>query len=112
MAKPKSGAKRSKGMPFRTGMVALCDYASKGERNKHTLVNVYSGDVIVGSFPAQLHFGFYAEIFPEGDAAGPVTISVIYGPEKLGEFTVEFADHVPGRPAVILMQALGRFMLM
>jgi hypothetical protein len=43
------------------GNVLLCDYASRGERNKHTLVNIYSGDIVMDQLPGNLHLGLYAE---------------------------------------------------
>lgn len=41
--------------------VLLSEYVVVGQGNKHTLINVYSGDVVVQSFPARLMFAVYAE---------------------------------------------------
>lgn len=35
---------------------------AKGERGKHTLVNVYSGDIVAASFPARLNLALYIEV--------------------------------------------------
>ena len=57
---------------FRVGNAILAEYVTKGDRNKHVLVNVYSGDVIVNAFPVDLGFGFYVEILrPTPDAMPP-----------------------------------------
>ena len=56
------------------GNVVLCEHVVAGERNKATLVNVYSGDVLVGEMPATLAFGFFCEHFP--DTTDPVEITL------------------------------------
>jgi len=47
---------------FHVGNAVLAEYVAKGDRNKHNLVNVYSGDVIVQKFPVDLGFGLYVEL--------------------------------------------------
>lgn len=43
----------------------LCEHAiPSAPLRKHTLVNVYSGDIIVAVLPAELTFGFYLEVAP------------------------------------------------
>lgn len=44
------------------GNALLAEYVGQGNRNKHTLVNVYSGDIIVKEIPAELAFGLYIEM--------------------------------------------------
>ena len=44
------------------GNVVLCEHAVLGMNNKHTLVNVFCGDIIVQKFPARLTFGLFAEV--------------------------------------------------
>ena len=39
----------------------VCEYVAQGFANKHTLVNVFSGNIRVGSFPAQFRIGLYVE---------------------------------------------------
>lgn len=48
----------------------LCDYVAQGHANKHVLVNVISGDVIVGEMPAELSFGLFLEMIAQ-DGQGP-----------------------------------------
>ncbi|MEQ8326479.1 hypothetical protein [Parvibaculum sp.] len=45
----------------------LCEYVAKGEGGKNTLVNVYGGDVLVSTLPAQLQLGIYIEIVVDSD---------------------------------------------
>jgi hypothetical protein len=56
------------------GNVVLCEHVVEGARNKVTLINVYSGDVIVGVMPANLNFGLYMEY--RSDRSGPAVISL------------------------------------
>lgn len=46
----------------------LCDYVVAGVGGKHTLINVYSGDIIVSELPANLFLGTYLEIDPGFEA--------------------------------------------
>lgn len=64
---------------FRIGNSILAEYVTRGDRNKHMLVNVYSGDVIVPSFPADLGFGFYIDLLRPDPEALP------------DQFTMEFS---------------------
>lgn len=40
----------------------LCEHVAQGSNKKHTLVNAYSGDIVVDRFPADLTFGIYVEM--------------------------------------------------
>ena len=47
------------------GNALLCDYASLGSNNKHTLVGVYSGDIYLEAIPMPMVFGMYIEHIPD-----------------------------------------------
>ena len=55
----------TKELTFRNAI--LCEYVAPGAHNKHTLVNVYSGNIIVQKFPAALRFGLYVELSRKSD---------------------------------------------
>ena len=40
----------------------LCEHVVLGANKKHTLINVYSGDIIMGEMPAMLTLGLYVEM--------------------------------------------------
>ena len=40
----------------------LCEFAAQGSNNKPILINVYSGDIITASMPANLSFGLFIEV--------------------------------------------------
>ena len=48
--------------PVRVRNCLLCEHVSRSDGNRHTLVNVYSGDVVVAHMPTQLQFGLYMEL--------------------------------------------------
>lgn len=52
----------SKSLKF--GNCIVCEYIAKGEKNKHILINAFSGDIIVADFPALLRIALYVEFFP------------------------------------------------
>lgn len=47
---------------FKIGNVILSEYGVKGENNKHTLVNIFAGDITIESLPAQLNLCVYIEL--------------------------------------------------
>ncbi|MEX0827592.1 MAG: hypothetical protein WD005_01435 [Haliea sp.] len=44
------------------GNALLCEYATQGNRNKHMLINVYSGNVRFDALPADFSCGIYVEL--------------------------------------------------
>ena len=47
---------------IKLGTVVLCEHLVPGANNKPTLINVYSGDIIVAQMPATLIFGLFIEL--------------------------------------------------
>jgi len=48
---------------LKIGNAILCEYATLGANNKHVLVNVFSGDIIVQNLPADIPLCVYIEVF-------------------------------------------------
>ncbi len=48
----------------RFGNIVLCEHVVQSSGNKHTLVNAYSGDILVATLPARLMLGLYVEYCP------------------------------------------------
>ena len=46
---------------IKVGNAILCEYLVAGLGNKHTLINVFSGDVVVETLPAALRLALYIE---------------------------------------------------
>jgi hypothetical protein len=47
------------------GNALLCDHASVGSNNKHTVVGIYSSDIYIESLPATIIMGTYIEHIPD-----------------------------------------------
>jgi hypothetical protein len=94
----------SKKLKFKNSI--LCEYVAKGDRNKHTLVNVYSGDVIVGHFPANLHFALYFELLVDKPGDQQVTLHFSTNNEKMAELSGRINTKKAGDIANIVIQAM------
>lgn len=87
---------------LRFGNAILCEHVAPGERNKHTLINVYSGDVLVDSIPAKLLFGIYLEHIP--DSARPdLTFEIKIDDNIIAKMSVNSKDAEPGSPTAIIV---------
>lgn len=85
----------------------LCEYVAKGAGNKHTLVNVYSGDVIASEIPANLVFGIYLEYLPEPDEVPSMGIEVKLGDDVLATLPVKVLPTQEGKPLNLVLQSIG-----
>lgn len=88
------------------GNVLMCDHATAGSNNKSTLVNVYSGDIVIPSVPANIVTGLYLEHIP--DRSGPLELKLDY---KLngrisGTLTLSAEQVIKGQVGVILLPSL------
>lgn len=62
----------------------LCEYVARGSNNKHVLVNVYSGDIIVSKLPAEINLGVYLELErAEGASVDEITFEIKLGNESI-----------------------------
>lgn len=50
---------------LRFGAVIVCDEVRREENGKEILLGVYSGHIVVPTFPAKLRVAVWAEIFPD-----------------------------------------------
>ncbi|MCC0807595.1 hypothetical protein FPV16_15385 [Methylobacterium sp. W2] len=69
------------------GNVVLCEHVIAGDRSKHTLINVFSGDVIVEELPNVLLFGFFAEFKPDTLQEIDILLNVFLEKEMIGQIT-------------------------
>jgi hypothetical protein len=79
--------------------VLLCDYVTQGLGNKYSLINVYSGDVIVLQYPAILNLGFYAEFHaPNMTPVDTVELELILNRSVFGRITWGLHESIGGQP--------------
>jgi hypothetical protein len=90
------------------GNAVVCEYAAQGNRNKHTLVNVYSGDIITAEMPATLRLGFYIEHFPDAESPMTIVLTITHDSEKIAELSVAVGGRPKiGKTGVILIPGLN-----
>lgn len=86
----------------------ICEDIRKEIGNKLTLVGVYSGDIIVGRFPADLWLAFYAEFLPSQSGKIPLQIEMLMGRHRKPLVRVEGAMIVEDASDVAVI-ALPKF---
>lgn len=78
--------------------VIACEYAAQGANSKHTLVNIYSGNIMVAELPATFPIAFFIELaFSESAGDTKIKIDVqINGKSKFGvEGAFALQDDLP-----------------
>lgn len=93
-------------LKLKFGNALLCDYASPGANNKHTLVNVIAGDIYIASAPSTIMLGAYIEHIP--DRAGSMVIALQFTVNNKTVVGIEAAAEkmVKSRPGVILVPSV------
>jgi hypothetical protein len=71
------------------GNAVVCEYVAAGENGKTSLINVYSGDIIVSALPSSLHLGIYIELIPETDGDIDIQMEIMLGEKMLAEAHVK-----------------------
>jgi hypothetical protein len=85
------------------GNVILCENAIEAVRKKYVLVNVYSGNVIIDSYPAKLSLGLYAEHVPDGDTPLTIELELVANSELVAKISVYVEGQKKGIVGVILI---------
>lgn len=68
---------------IKVGSVLLADYVAQGHAQKITIVNAYSGDILLSEMPAPLEFGIYVELHFGGAIPENVGFEVILDGKKI-----------------------------
>lgn len=79
----------------------LCEHVVSGGSGKHTLINVYGGDILVREFPAKMMLGFYAEHTAE--KSGDLWIKILRGKEEIAKLQVVVESNVKQSSGIIAM---------
>ena len=90
-------------MPTRPkfGNVVLCEHVIPGGGNKHSLINVFAGDLLLPQFPAKLGLGFYAEYYPKDASDGKMTLELRINKKTFARIEVAFERYREGAPGII-----------
>lgn len=89
-----------------TGNVMACEHISMGDRGKHILVNVYSGDIKVQDFPATFPMAFYIELLDDGSAERRLSIDVLIGDQAAAKAEIDVDKIMPGSVGLIVLPAI------
>jgi hypothetical protein len=90
---------------IKVGNAFACEYVALGSNNKHTLVNVYTGDILVREFPANIPLAFYIEIVPDPEMSQLLKIQVLQNKKLKGELVGEF-EFEPDKVALAIIPQL------
>lgn len=87
--------------------VLVCEYVALGAHRKHTIVNVYTGDILVRKFPVTIPLSFYLEVAPsEILGSRQLSVKVYVGDEVRAEATAEF-EFEEGKPGLLTFPQIG-----
>ena len=75
--------------PFDVKLCVLCEDIRDELHNKHSLIGVYSGDILVSEIPASISLAFYLEIEPK----------------RVGDFDLQFRLSGPAADASAVLNA-------
>ncbi len=90
--------------------VVLCDFATESENGKHTLVNVYSGSLILATLPIDLHCSLYIEMVNPKPLPGQIRFQIRLAGEDIGSihFNLDAIDpDVRAQIGVMLAQRIS-----
>lgn len=86
--------------PLKITNMIVAEYIVEGVNNKHTIINVYSGDILLSEIPASIPIAFYIEMKSSRDYSGTISIKLMLGKKVAmeGGANVELRA---GNPAVM-----------
>jgi hypothetical protein len=92
--------------PLKIGQAVLCEYVAEGARGKHSLINVYTGDIRIKEMPATFPIGLYVEIIPQPAQPSRFEVEVLVDDKLQGKLVGEFGEFVENRSALIAVPQL------
>jgi hypothetical protein len=90
--------------PLKFGNVLVCEFATNGENNKHTLVNIFHGDIILAEIPTILSLAFYFEVIPGKAGEHAISFDFMVDDRKLATLQAFFSSTNPEEPAPLIIQ--------
>lgn len=89
---------------IKTGNAVACEYAALGAYGKHTLVNIYTGDIVVQELPARIPIAFYIEVIPDSGMPSSIKLEVFQNKKLRFAATAEFEFEADKIGLVVLPQ--------
>lgn len=87
-------------IPFKLTNMIAAEYIVEGVNNKHTIINVYAGDILLNEFPASIPIAFYMEMKSIRDYSGTLSIKLMLG-KKVAMEGKASVDLRAGNPTVM-----------
>jgi hypothetical protein len=88
---------------IKSSTVIACEYIAQGVHGKHTLVNLYSGDILVKEFPVAVLLSFYVELHFSGTGGKTLLrLDVLLGGKPHVGLQAEIVLE-PNKPGLILV---------
>jgi len=88
--------------PLKVNTAIMCEFLTETPNNKHTLVNVIPGDMILHQFPSNIPVAFYFEVTPKLDEEADYIIEIKFGKKRAGYATAHVAFEA-GKQGVIAL---------
>lgn len=79
----------------------LCEHVVAGAGGKFTLVNVFSGDIVLATMPATLTFGLYVELAKETTPPS-LKVEFLYDGDVVVALQAQFPAPDPNAPVTVL----------
>lgn len=67
---------------FSVETAVLCEHLVPGLNNKHTLINMYPGNILVAEFPARIPISIYVELKPKVFGTFPLELKLYIGKKE------------------------------
>lgn len=87
---------------LKLGNVVLCEHAVPGAGNKHTLVGVYAGDILVDVMPGPIAMGLFIEVLPETTPAA-LTVTLRLNERPIGKVIATYENRTVDGPSLVLI---------
>jgi hypothetical protein len=89
---------------IKSGKAIVCEYVAQGSHGKHTLVNAYSGDILVQDLPAAIPLAFFIELEFEGAGGNSqLKVNVLLGGKSKAQAEAEIQVE-SGKPGILVLQ--------
>ncbi len=82
------------------GAVIACEHVVMGTGNKSTLINVYSGDIVVSELPVSISMGLYIEHWQTNEQNGKLTLTIMLGTKPIVKIEAKIGENADDPTAV------------
>ena len=90
---------------IKIGNAVACEFIAPGANGKHTLANVFSGDILVREMPARISLAFYIEILPDQDIPKMIRLELVLGKKTLAVAEAEI-ELEPSKMGVVALPSI------